>query len=236
MKRHLTTYLILALLGITTCHANEEEMPAASPKPKNLHIHLGVDGFWLHYKVYYRYSTQRCNSFFIGPRLEFEYRKPRTSYFDIQGLYAVGNYCTKTKYTYYKTAHFKRQGNWVDVNLGYGYTFQPSYSPHFLLSVFFGPGAYYSKAGDWMNRWGYWQFGFKGTQDCSKMLNIGVDFRATYGLLHKHIWGIKLGLPFIFYLDQRQRWDIRFKPYLLKLNIDNCNTFIGATLEAGYSF
>jgi hypothetical protein len=55
-------------------------------------------------------------------------------------------------------------------------------------------------------------------------------------IVHDPFWGIEFGFPITWYLGEQAKWDIRLKPYLLKLRLDSSETILGVRLEAGYSF
>jgi hypothetical protein len=226
----------LFLLLFVLCGMSAYGDGVVSETDKNQNFHFGVDGFWSHGKHGNHNAIWTNNQSLIGPRVEYEYRKPRAFYFDVEGVFAFGTNRNKGRFHSGQEIRDKASYFWTNDNLGFGYTFQPSYSPSFLLSVYTGPGYFLLKGDHWKTQWIYWQFAFKASQDWSKTFNVGVDFSANYAFVTESFWGIELGVPFTCYLGESRSWDIRIKPYLLKLAINSSDAILGARLEAGYSF
>jgi hypothetical protein len=53
---------------------------------------------------------------------------------------------------------------------------------------------------------------------------------------HSNMWGGEIGLPLVWHVSSRQRWDIQLEPYFLKLNFSEIQNIYGTRLLFGYRF
>lgn len=268
--------LPIALLTIGSTYGNEpaEQSPTVEQKDENNYtrISFGADVFWkqgsfeVHhpiygpdrkylgsYKVYgkettlyegFRYTSERIepNAFYGITNILFAIGKSdRKGYISDQNLYVHGK----------RISHIKSGSDlWFNMDAGLGYSFQPFGNPHFLLSVFAGPGFHYERKLHHHADWGYAMAGFKIAQDLTKSLSLGVDFKTMYSFNvddphhetdferkgKRQFCGIELGTPLTWHFGETRKFDLQFKPYLLKFNLNSPETIIGSTLALGISY
>jgi len=224
------------------------------------HVSLGFDIFWslTSLKITgsdtthgsYHYYGKSTDSY-KGLRYTAEFLKPNSPYAGTNFLFAAGNNHTK-EYQNGKKVTDKLIGinTWINFDTAFGYNFQPSFSPHTLLSVFAGPGFHWERYLLDNARWQYAMAGFKLAQGITESLSLGVDFKTMYSFKtwdpytvtrgerkgEKHFWGIEIGTPVTWNIGETRKFDLQIKPYMLKWNLNSPVTALGFTAALGYSF
>lgn len=239
----------LASESVTESHPSEKEENTDYRR-----VSAGFDMFWSHGSVkgnalyhYYGKSTDR----YEGLRFTSELLKPNYLYTGIDFLVALGDNHSKEYLDHKKVTDKEMSTNtWINLDTGFGYNFQPSFSSHTLLSVFAGPGFHWERYFHHNARWTYAMAGFKLAQGLTESLSLGVDFKTMYSFRtwdphhvtaferkgEKHFWGIEMGTPITWRIGEKRKVDLQFKPYLLKWNLNSPVTALGFKAAVGYSF
>jgi hypothetical protein len=252
----------LALLSIVSIFGNEavEEANLSEQKEENCYerVSLGFDMFWSHssYKrIYsgYHYGCYQSKSTdtYEGLRFTWEKLKPNALYIGSDIWLAAGDSHQKIYIDHEKVRDKDMSTNiWFNMDGGFGYNFQPSFAPRFLLSVFAGPGYHFERKFHSNADWGYVMAGFKIAQDLTESLSLGADFKTMYTFVtrdphgvtslerkaERQFWGIEMGTPVTWHIGEKRKVDLQFKPYLLKWNLNSPATAIGFKVALGYSF
>lgn len=274
MNNHYLKFALpIALLSGFSIFGDEavKEILAVEQKEENNYrrVSLGFDMFWsggsfnIDYPVYQQDGTGQCNYIgsynshgkstdrYEGLRYISENLQPNAFYSGTDIWFAVGDNHQKV-YLDHKKMRDKEIGTntWFNMDAGFGYNFQPSFSPHSLLSVFAGPGFHWERKFHHTARWGYAMAGFKIAQDLTESLSLGVDFKTMYSFRaldpqgvtsferrgERNFWGIEMGAPLTWHIGETRKVDLQFKPYLLKWNLNSPVTALGFKASLGYSF
>lgn len=258
------TYLLAAaLLSCSFAYSDQESEP---PKQSELHQHrvyIGPDVFVDYAQAKHGIQGDRVditsNTVFGGLRFGYDYLKLQGFYFGTDGLVAMGRRFFKNDsiywsgyYSYRANQRLKSTPLFANLEQRYGYTFQSPISSKSTLTPFAGIGWYYTRpqfdsSYSWAN-WFYGAAGLRLTQEFCENFDIGFNLKAMYAFAGKvtwshhvkqnvrNVWGYELALPFTWHVGASKKWDLRFQPYLLKLDVNSISHIWGARLEAGYSF
>ncbi|HEY5236594.1 MAG TPA: hypothetical protein VIJ14_10475 [Rhabdochlamydiaceae bacterium] len=199
-----------------------------------------------------RYRVQeKQNSQYQGVRFTWEWLEPNFLYAGLNLQFAGGNIHNKAYVNDVKVDDRHTSSNlWINKDFGLGYNYQPFPNSGFLLSVFAGHGSHYERKYQKKAHWHYGLAGFKIAQDLTKSLTMGVDFKTMY-TYHvwdpynvtsferkgdRRFWGIELGTPVTWHFGEKRRFDLKIKPYILKLNVNSNSTILGTTIGIGYTY
>ncbi|HEX2580024.1 MAG TPA: hypothetical protein VHK67_06465 [Rhabdochlamydiaceae bacterium] len=201
--------------------------------------------------------------YYAGLRFGYEYLKPRALYANTDAIVALGashNHLIQEKKeiaadkdiaAHVKEAFKGHRGHlWINVEQDLGYTFASSIVPSCTISFYGAPGFHFEHIKGNKAQWWYVATGIKTYQQFTDSFHVGCDLKVMYafaaqdeGILilpttlgKKEFWGYEVGVPFEWALGNCHTFDLQFKPYLLKLNIDSPETILGARLELGYNF
>jgi hypothetical protein len=263
-NRYLNFALPFALIPAISIFGDEivsESPPSVQQEDHHYRrVSAGFDMFWLQFsykntgqdsnmKSYHYHGKSRDS--FEGLRFTSELLKPNSFYTGINFLVAVGDNHSKEYVNHKKVSDNSMSTNsWVNLDTAFGYNFQPSFSPRTLFSVFVGPGFHWERAFHHNARWGYAMTGFKLSQGLTESLSFGVDFKTMYSFgtkdphevtrgerkWVKHFWGFEMGTPVTWHIGEMRKFDLQFKPYMLKWNMNSMATALGFTAALGYSF
>jgi hypothetical protein len=263
-NRYLNFALPFALIPVLSIFGDEVVTEShACEQQEDHHYHrvsAGFDMFWS--LSSFKKTGQDCNmksyhesgkskDSFEGLRFTFDSLKPNSLYTGINFLVAHGDHRSKIYLNRKKVEDNSiRSNSWTNLDMAVGYNFQPAFSPHTLLSVFVGPGFHWERAFYHNARWNYAMTGFKLSQDLTESLSFGVDFKTMYSFgtqdprgvtswerkWEKHFWGIEMGTPVTWHIGEKRKFDLQFKPYMLKWNMNSMVTALGLTAALGYSF
>jgi hypothetical protein len=196
-------------------------------------------------------TLSKETSQYQGVRFTWEWLKPNCFYAGLNLWFAGGNIHNKGYFNDKKYEDVHTDSNlWINKDIALGYNYQPSSNSGFLLSIFAGRGSHYERKYQKKAHWDYALVGFKIAQDLTKSLKVGVDFKTMYTHYvwdpyrvtfferkgDERFWGIELGTPVTWYFGDKRRFDVKVKPYLLKLNINSNVTILGATMGFGYTY
>ncbi|HNA62415.1 MAG TPA: hypothetical protein PKW79_05005 [Rhabdochlamydiaceae bacterium] len=262
MNRIFTNSLLLtSLFSSSVILADAAEMPPLKAINQNETFFrngsLGVEVFNVHYRIkkYPNVLFKRSGNY-IGLRANVEHRLPNQYYFSFDPIVAIGQNCHRAiNINFSKRSDdlvyaYEERGEWFDGSFKYGYTFQPALAKHFLISTFMGPGYHIEK--NYLGRasWYYGAGGIRMTQDLSETLTLGMDLKTMYAfsvrddqnltnvarLGENNFWGLEIGLPITWQLGSTKKFDMRLKPYFLKLNVNSIESILGSTVELGYTY
>lgn len=226
--------------------ANQNEKPIRDGS-------LGVEVFNAHYHIKDGSFLYKGSRNYVGLRMNVEHRLPNQYYLLFDPIAAIGqNNYSMVGIGIYEGHQLREKVDeqWLDGSLKYGYTFQPAFAQHFLLSTFIGPGYHNEKNDFGKASWYYGVGGIRMTQDLSATLTLGMDLKTMYSFSvrdRKHLtsvarmnqdtfWGLEIGLPIIWQLGSTKKFDMRLKPYFLKLNVNSIESILGSTVELGYTY
>ena len=71
------------------------------------------------------------------------------------------------------------------------------------------------------------------TEQKFKYLFMGHTIKRTD---HDNMWGGEIGIPLVWHVGSRKRWDIQLEPYFLKLDFSEVQNIYGTRLLFGYRF
>ena len=149
--------------------------------------------------------------------------------------------------TRFNDTNKKSSSLWINSDIGIGYNFQTPSPESSIMTVFAGPGTHWEKFGKNNVSWFYGMVGFKFSQNYSKLINFGFEFKNMYSFgvrqkFHKKIYkrngffGIEMGLPTTLTINEARNLDFCIKPYLLKFDIKAIGVVLGSTFELGWNF
>ncbi len=270
MKNALRFTLPFALLIASSSFADDitKQQPiTAKPKQENNYAHasLDFDIFWApvsldnYYPAYNesgqqigRYRVQeKQSSQYEGVRVTWEWLEPNFLYGALNLWFAGGNIHNKASVNDVKVDDRHTSSNlWINKDFALGYNYKPSPNSGFLLSVFAGLGDHYEKKYQKKVHWEYAMAGLKMTQDLTKSLSLGVDFKTMYSYHvwdrynvtyferkgENQFWGIELGTPLTWHIGKKRQLDLKVRPYLFKFNINSNATMLGTTIGVGYTY
>jgi hypothetical protein len=252
LNKYFTLCLGTLFLLQTAITADGIKLPNL-PEKKAEPLRSGIDVFHVQYHLYGAYAVYKNRGNYIGVRINQEKRSPNAYYFSFDPVFAVGENDYRTVPHFglpYTKFHIKQTELWFNCDFKYGYTFQPATSQNFLLSAFAGPGYHYEGYGKAKASWYYGLLGIRATQQYSKHFAIGIDLKTMYSFAvvdisrltvitrfgRSNFWGLEVGLPMIWQIGTTSRFDFKWKPYFLKLNLNSIESILGSTLELGYTF
>jgi len=270
VKKNLQFALPIALLTASLAFGNDitEQQPVTveqKDEDNYAHVSLDYDIFWApvsfnnyhpvynengqhigHYRVHGKQTSQ-----YQGVRVTCEWLEPNFLYAGLNLQFAGGNIHNKV-YVDNEKFEDKHTGSnlWINKDIGLGYNYKPSLNSGFLLSIFAGHGYHIERKYDKDAYWSYGMAGFKMSQDLTKSLTMGVDFKTMYAYFvsdsygitaferkdDRKFWGIELGTPVTWHFGEKRIFDLRVKPYVLKYNMNSNITILGATIGIGYTY
>lgn len=251
----IKSLLLTSLFSSGAILADAAEMPPLPAINQNAtpssNGSLGVEVFNAHYRIKYPEAVFKGSANYIGLRATVEHRLPNQYYFSFDPIVAIGqNRERLIRVNFPGQFCDKTSEEWFDGSFKYGYTFQPVLAKHFLISTFMGPGYHIEKNRFGRASWYYGVGGIRMTQDLSETLTLGMDLKTMYSfslrddrgltsvarLGQDNFWGLEIGLPIIWQLGSAKKFDMRLKPYFLKLNVNSIESILGSTVELGYTY
>ncbi len=270
VKNNLKLALPIALLTTSLAFGDaltEQQTVIVEQKKENNYARAGLDYdiFWApvsfdNYHPTYNESGQQIGHYrshgkqtsqYQGVRFTWEWLEPNFLYAGLNLQFAEGTIHNKIYFDYEKREDMKTSSNlWINKDFGLGYNYQPSSNSGFLLSVFAGHGYHIERKFQKKAHWSYGLAGFKMTQDLTKSLSMGVDFKTMYtyyvwdiyGITaferkgDRCFWGIELGTPVTWHFGEKRRFDLKIMPYILKFNLNSNTTILGTTIGIGYTY
>ena len=157
---------------------------------------------------------------------------------------------TASSSTRSRSIHRHKSRLWANAEQRLGYNSQSTLFSQFIVTPFLGLGWHYEQASHDHDFWYYGAGGLKILQQFSDQFSLGVDLKAMYAFdIHdgrfvsiittqgkKAFWGFETALPLRWLVGASGHFDLEFKPYLLKFNLNSPQTIVGARLVVGYSF
>lgn len=217
---------------------------------------------------------------FFGLVFGYDYRKSNMIYGAVDLGYSWGNVTYdgsildfENQSVYPKRSDSNNQIFNVETRIGY--TFSPRSLPELMITPYLGIGYLQWNRDikyDETYNWEYVPVGLYTTYDVTQVFTVGLNAKAMRMVngkihinldsssIHLHLgnrWQYGFEFPFIFNLDTRKIWDVRFIPYFYKKNIGKSNDKLvsiyiypnikveepssstyetGAKIEIGYSF
>lgn len=246
-------WIALSFLFLTILHADEPPKPI---KPFYHRVQFGPDMFWSHFRSSLEEDNRgtklsyTIDGFFGGLRASYDYLQPVALYAGTEGVVAWGRDNIRRKKSDSKS-RYKHEGRlWANLEQRLGYNAQSTLFPEFIATPYLGLGWHYEGTSNDHAHWYYGAGGFKTIQRFYQKFEIGIDLKFIFNFdIHdkgiisvsttqwkQTFWGFETALPLRWLIGSCRKWDIEFKPYLLKLNLNSPQTIFGARLLAGYSF
>lgn len=238
--------------------------PAKPPKPARYsrRLFIGPDVLYSHATFH---NTGKgisvkatTNAVLYGFRAGYEYARPYRAYRGLEGGYTWGTNHTKVNYTVEHDPNMSfpqyhgdgpiRLGN-IEGRSGFAF----GKRGYFLLIPFVGVGGYHLSYQQntlaQQTNWAYAAGGLRTQFTCTSGFNIGLNLKAMRTLyIHTHVqlpakeykarlnnnWGYEVELPMTWRLTKH--WDLQFKPYFAKLDIDSSEDLWGGRLLLGCNF
>ena len=265
MKSTSMTLLASAMLSLTTlvsadaASGCEVEMKQCQPTNYN-RVYAGPEFMWSHFPgdkfdgINFSYNP---NTYYGGLRFGHEYLKPQDFYSntDVVALMGTTHWTdNKEKKSAWKRTSEAFKGErghlWTNIEQRLGYTFASSLVPSCTLSPYVAPGFHYEHVNGSHAYWYYAAAGLKAVQQFTDSFHLGCDLKVMYAfgahdknalafettLDQKQFWGYEVGLPLQWKLGETKAFDVQVKPYVLKLNVNSPQTYLGARVELGYNF
>src|SRR5689334_6341190 len=168
MKSKVLLSAFLGVVSFAQCFGEESSIEIKKQE-NSIRNRIGPTFLWGH-------VFDHVNAYLGGVRWELENTKPNTVYWGSDALFAAGATKIDVRDFHETATTLLTYGDF-----GVGYNFQPSFAPHFLLSVYAGPGYRWEKVKNRRSSsWVYAMGGFKASQDFSKLVNFGVDLKTMY--------------------------------------------------------
>ena len=189
--------------------------------------------------------------FFLGLKLGYEYLKPDAFYFGIDILAAGGNHGFHESFKRERIPQSNGLTGFANLELRLGYAIALS---RWLSTPFLCMGGYSFSSGSHHHHFGesisYLGAGVRSRYEFSQSFNLGVTFKifsAMYRderwrffelkqVTHDGLWGGEIGIPLIWRVGSKRRWDIQLEPYFLKLDFAEVQNIYGTRLLFGYRF
>ena len=246
-------WLTLGFLFISILHADEKLKPV---KLFHHRVQFGPDVFWSHCRSNleddHRGSklSYTIDGFYGGFRAGYDYLQHNALYAGTEGIVAWGRDNIRRKRSDSKSKHNHQVRLWANLEQRLGYNAQSTLFPEFIATPYLGLGWHYEGASSDHAFWYYGAGGVKTIQKFYEKFELGMDLKLMYGFdIHdkgfvsitttqwkKTFWGFEAALPLRWLVGSCGKWDIEFKPYLLKLNLNSPQTIFGLRLLAGYRF
>jgi hypothetical protein len=245
-------FIALACGYCLTLAARDNETLSVYQKYPN-RIYLGPEVFWFDVDTHVQGVHVHDGKFFAGLQLGYEHLAPYAFYVGVELLAAGSN---KSFRATYQGHHFARDHGltgWGNIALRLGYTFL---SRHVLLTPFLGLGGYtfgngnhhfgfkesmaYASAGVRLQYPATTAFSVGGNLEVLRTMDTEKRFKHSFGQdrisrsEHRNMWGVELGIPFIWRVGVSKRWDVQLEPYFLKLGFSGAQNAYGVRLLLGY--
>jgi hypothetical protein len=263
--KYYTYLLIVALLSSSFVYGDKKNTFVEQTNSQYHRVSFGPDIFYTATRTKYKsYNTEArftSNTVFGGLKVGYDYIRPQSFYFGMDGLAAIGKGSYTAYYEHYMFDFFYPQVMeqkvetiplFTNIEQRYGYTFQSAFTEKSTLIPFAGIGGYYFRdqfnKGSFFQSWCYATIGLRINQQFSKHFDIGCNLKVMYDFIgeirtdrmfergRNNIWGYEVDIPCTLHLGTSKKWDLQFQPYLLTLDIRSTPQFFGLRLQTGYSF
>jgi hypothetical protein len=254
VKVVLTT-LMIANMFINNCEAsqgrcNVHKQPP-QPKQNPNHFYLGPEIFQGHlcdstHSVAYTKKVTLSSTYY-GFRGGYEFIKPKTYYWNLEGACAWGNGHTKYSYKsryFHSTVHntFHTPTLFANAEFQGGYSFQAN--KRFLMTPFLGVGVYHTSASGQVHMdltWVYASGGMRTVYLFNRLFGLGLNLKGMRAMYVNHgsvkdFWGYEIDLPFNWHFAGNRQWNAEFLPYFAMLNTHANDYIFGGRLLIGYRF
>ncbi|HEX4840202.1 MAG TPA: hypothetical protein VFU89_07165 [Rhabdochlamydiaceae bacterium] len=253
---------LISLVSADAASGCQVEMKQCEPANYN-RVYAGPEFMWSHLpgeKAEFIDWSFNPNTYYGGLRFGHEYLKPQDFYSntDIVALMGTSHFNVKKDEKEKKTAWertretFKGERGqlWTNIEQRLGYTFASSLVPSCTVSLYAAPGFHYEHVNGAHAYWYYAATGLKAVQQFTDSFHLGCDLKMMYAfgthdkhnlaglttLGQKNFWGYEVGVPLQWKVGESKAFDVQVKPYVLKLNVNSPQTFLGARVELGYNF
>ncbi len=237
------------------CFSAEENKTSSPKKIYGNHIYFGPEIFLFDLNTHVRNVKVHGLKIFGGLRLRYEYLKPKAIYAGIDLFSAVSNKSFNASIKEFHFPHNNKVTGFSNFELRLGYT---AGIKKWSLTPFFGLGGYsFANNGHsfhFRETMLYYAAGLRSLFDLSDSFYLGANlkvfrtddterkFTFRFGGHIKHLknsdnmWGGEIGVPLVWHVGSRRRWDIQLEPYFLKLDFSEVQNIYGTRLLFGYSF
>lgn len=247
MKKTLAISL-LTFLGInTTCFGSTNS--SINSKYPN-HFYIGPQAFAFDLHTHVKDIKIDGTRGFVGPLLRYEYLKPKAFYAGVDLLASWTNKNFKPTSDKYKFRGNEGAG-FSNLDLRLGYTFGQNNG---LVSPYLGGGLYGFGSTASNEILLYVAAGIRSLFDINQSFSMGLNLKLLLApeaerqfkyhyeghkrRLHENenLWGGEVGVPLVWYLGSKKRWEIQLEPYFLKLDFTQVQNIYGTRLLCGYRF
>lgn len=238
---------VLALFAIHSCFADSDS--SINRKCPN-HFYIGPEVFAFDLHTQVKHVNIDGTRWLAGPRLRYEYLKPKAFYAGVDFFAAWGAREFKPTSRKYKFSGNGKCG-FANLELRLGYTFEQKSG---LVSPYLGMGGYIVGSGASNEIFAYVTAGMRSLFEVTQLFSMGLnvklqlapeaekEFRYRYQghkttLREDHnMWGGEIGVPLVWYFSKSKRWQAQLEPYFLSLNFTEVQNIYGARLLFGYCF
>lgn len=248
----LTIATSLSLYCVETKVGEEAKTDMVSTFRKNPNfIYFGPEVFCLDLNSHFNGVRVHGAKFFLGLKIGYEYLKPDAFYFGIDILVAGANHGFHESFKGGGFPQSDGRTGFGNLELRFGYTIS---TPRWLTTPFlcigensFGSGSDHHHFDESIS---YLGGGVRSRYELSKSFNLGVNFKIFSSMYreekwrflrlkrvtHNGLWGGEIGIPLIWRVGSKKRWDIQLEPYFLKLTFVEVQNIYGTRLIFGYRF
>lgn len=219
---------------------------------KNPHrIYFGPEVFFLDLKMHIDCAQIKCQTVFSGISLGYEYLKPKRIYAGIE-LMAATTDDTFEIHLDGKSIESPKVligFGWLDLQVGYTFSLKNG-----IVTPFLAIGNYFFDSEHHDNKFEQINIhaggGIRSQHGITPFFNLGLNLRIfwsktvetkvwDYSIRYKegeHMWGGAIGLPLMWHVGAKKRWDIQFEPYFTALDFSKTRNIYGTRLLFGYRF
>ena len=252
MNKILLSFVVFTTIIAQYLYGEENEMDMVSTFRKNPnYIYFGPEVFCLDLNSHFNGVKVHGAKFFLGLKIGYEYLKPDAFYFGIDVLAAGGNHGFHESFKGETVPQSDGLTGFGNFELRFGYTISTT---RWLTTPFLCIGGYSYGSGTHYHYFSagasYLGIGLHSRYEVSQTFNIGINFKAFSAfdreekwrflglkqVIHNGLWGGGIGIPLIWRVGSKKRWDIQLEPYLLKLTFAEVQNIYGTRLIFGYRF
>lgn len=261
MRKILGIAVICGCLSVASLPAEEEEisyyerispdeLPCCCVRVCNYphHVAFNPEIFFAHFNIEDDCYHVKDTRFFAGARLRYEYLKRESFYFGAELLGAFTNQefdlSIKTPYGKFELEGAHKILTYLSGEGRFGYTFAPC---NYLVTPFLGIGGYDLEHLTREHRGfeqvaGYIAAGVRTMYLWSDNFNLGLNLKVFGTFTAKELkernnmWGGEISLPWVWFVDCANRFNVQLEPYFLRLDFSEIENIYGLKLVFEYRF
>jgi len=252
MKNHFLASLVFACAAGSILRSDEATpyVPQSIASKHPNRIYFGPEFLWLNLNTEVHGAKIKGTDFLWGIPIGYEYLKPHAFYAGVDLMSVTGS---NKLHAHRKGRHFsddRHRFGFSNLDTRFGYTFAGEgwrASPFLGAGIFsLGPRHHGSGFKEGLI---YLSGGVRFMTEVSRLFDYGLNlkiFIATGEERYRHggtTWkrdqnacGGEVGVPLVWRLGSRKRWDAQLEPYFLKLAFAETQNIFGTRILFGYRF